>query len=122
MGLFDEIRCKAPLPDGREGGDVWFQTNSFPFPLMRRYTITADGRLIDSAGNDLEPDGYITFYKTEDEGAGTRWREYRARFSEGRLQQIVRVTSDDDRRHYGLASFRWFDARSSMFDEPDDDK
>jgi hypothetical protein len=45
LGLFDEIRCKAPLPDGREGGDIWFQT-----------------------------------------------------------------------------SFRWFDARSSMFDEPDDDK
>jgi len=37
------------------------QTKSLPDPCMCRYRITSAGRLIDSAGNDLEPDGYITF-------------------------------------------------------------
>ncbi|HVT43631.1 MAG TPA: hypothetical protein VMT00_04505 [Thermoanaerobaculia bacterium] len=125
MGLFDEIRCEAPLPDGYDAAGAWFQTKSFPHPCMFRYTITAMGRLLDSRGNDCEPDGYISFY-TRDEDVDSaapeysRWREYRARFSEGQLRQIVRVISDDTSNvYYGLASFRWFDARSFLFGDPD---
>jgi hypothetical protein len=76
-------------------------------------------------GNDLEPDGYISFYTTDracDPGTDTpelRRREYRARFIGGRLQGIVPVAlRNDDPVRYGLASFRWFDAPSFMFGEP----
>ncbi len=34
MGMFDEIRCEAPLPDGPAPAEVWFQTKSFPDPCM----------------------------------------------------------------------------------------
>ena len=124
MGMFDEIRCEAPLPDGRDAPDIYFQTKTFPFPCMQRYVITRAGRLIDSVGNDLEPDGYITFYTTEDEHSDTvaitrgrhQWREYRARFSAGRLQTIVRVEEENGSRvRYGLASYRWFDAPTFLF-------
>lgn len=112
MGLFDEIRCELPLPDGWIAGESWFQTKSFPDPFMQRYTITSLGRLIDSLGNDLEPDGYIAFY-TED--ADRCWRDYRARFREGNLSELTVVTDATDGRVYGLASFRWFNAQNFMF-------
>jgi len=97
-------------------------------PVCARYRITGAGRLIDSAGNDLEPDGYITFYTLDREDGGSEacggipgLREYRARFSSGQLQNIVRVNEDSvDRVRYGLASFRWFETRSFLFDDSDD--
>jgi len=96
---------------------------------MCRYRIISAGRLIDSAGNDLEPDGYITFYTVDREDGDSEatgripgLREYRARFLSGQLQNIVRVYEDSaDRIRYGLASFRWFETRSFLFDDSDDD-
>ena len=126
MGMFDEIRCEVPLPDGGDYAGIWFQTTSFPDPFMQRFSITSEGRLVNSLGNDLEPDGYISFYTTDracDSGPDTpeqRWREYRARFIAGQLQSIVWVHQrDDDPVRYGLASFRWFQAPSFMFGEPE---
>ena len=128
MGLYDEIYCHAELPDGRDPRGTCFQTKSFPDPGMCRYRITSAGRLIDSANNDLEPGGYITFY-TFDREDGDRevperipgLREYRARFSSGQLQIILRVNEDGaDGVRYGLASFRWFEPRSYMFGDPDE--
>lgn len=107
MGMFDHIRCEAALPDGFDASQELFQTKSLPDPWLTVYTITAEGRLIDKAGHDLEPDGYISFY-TVDESAEDRRREYRAHFSNGQLQEIVRVHGQDPERYYGLASFRWF--------------
>lgn len=112
MGMYDEIHCDAPLPDGYKGTTGGFQTKSFPDPGMQRYKITGAGRLIDARGNDLEPDGYIAFYTND---ADSTWREYRARFLSGQLSEIVRVEEDcDDQVRYGLASFRWFDTPSSL--------
>lgn len=126
MGMFDEIRCEVPLPDAGDTAGIWFQTKSFPDPGMQRFTITSAGRLINSLGNDLEPDGYIAFYTTEracsleTDTPERRWREYRARFVAGQLQSIVRVEErSDDPVRYGLASFRWFDAPSFMFRDPE---
>ena len=78
--------------------------------------------------NDLEPDGYITFYtldrESDDVEAAARTstlREYRARFLSGQLQDIVRTSEDSgDHIRYGLASFRWFEPRSFMFGDPDE--
>lgn len=49
MGMFDEIKCKFPLPDLKPE-EAWlqtatFQTKSFD-PAMETYTITEEGRLI----------------------------------------------------------------------------
>jgi len=126
MGLYDEIRCEVPLPEGGAIAGVRFQTKSLPSPCLRRYAITAAGRLVDSRGNDLAPDGYLTFYAAEAQRApgapgGQILREYRARFLAGRLLGIDRVPDEQarsDRRHYGLASFRWFAAASPHVAEP----
>ncbi len=126
--MFDEIYCDAVLPDGRDPRETCFQTKSFPDPCMCRYRITSAGRLIDSAGNDLQPDGYITFYTVDresDDGAtsarAATLREYRARFSSGQLQTIVRVDQDRvEHTRYGLASYRWFEPRSFLFGDPDE--
>jgi hypothetical protein len=127
--MYDEIRCEAPLPEGGRTAGVWFQTKSFPDPLMRRYVITHGGKLLDSVGHDLEPEGYVSFY-TSDEGSGPtdpavrKWREYRARFVAGQLQSIVRVKQEEagpGRVEYELASFRWFDAPTFMFGEPEEE-
>lgn len=122
MGMYDEILCEAPLPDGHDPGGAWFQTKSFPDPCLCRYIITGSGRLVDSQGNDLEPEGYLTFYTRDNEGMqGGRWREYRAQFEGGKLTRILRVEADEsDRRYYGLASFRWFASPSFLFGDPDD--
>ena len=117
MGMFDEIRCEAPLPDAAGNMGVWFQTKSFPHPCLARFVVTAAGRLVDIAGNDCEPDGYIVMY-TDDAGQptdaagqpGRSWKEYRLRFVAGQLQAIERVTSTMPRdRNVGLASYRSFD-------------
>ena len=112
MGMYDEIYCDAPLPDGYKCTMAGFQTKSFPDPGMQRYKITRAGRLIDALGNDLEPDGYIAFYTSDTDST---WREYRARFLSGQLSVIVRVAKDfDDPVRYGLDSFRWFDTPSFL--------
>ena len=72
----------------------------------------------------IEPDGYITFYTADGEDAESEARRdipglrtYRARFSSGQLQNIVRVAKDAaDRVRYGLASFRWFHTHSFLPD------
>jgi hypothetical protein len=128
MGMFDEVYCDAALPDGPDPRGTCFQTKSFPDPCMCRYRITSAGRLIDSAGNDLEPDGYITFCTidresgdSEAQGRTSRLLEYRARFSSGQLQSIVRVDeAGDDHVRYGIASFRWFEPRSVLFGDSDE--
>jgi hypothetical protein len=128
MGMFDEIRCEVPLPDGGRTADVQFQTKTFPCPCMQRYVITQFGRLVDSVGNDLEPEGYITFYSSAVESESgapgePAWREYRARFSAGQLLSIVCVRDEEEagRTRYGLASFRWFAAPSFLFGDPNEE-
>jgi len=126
--MYDEVYCDAALPDGRDPTGTCFQTKSIPDPCMCRYRITSAGRLIDSAGNDLEPDGYVTFYTMDrrpaDGDASGRipgLRQYRARFLAGQLQSIVRVDeSCANGVRYGLASYRWFEGRTFMFGDPDE--
>lgn len=123
MGMFDEIRCEVTLPDSDSSANVWFQTKSFPSPCLQRYVITSAGRLVDSLGNDLEVEGYVTFYASGPGEVGSReWHEYRARFLAGQLQSIVRVSDSDnaERVHYGLASFRYFATPSFMFGDPNE--
>ncbi len=48
MGLYDNVRCRYPLPD-REAQDFQFQTKSTPAPYLDNYEITEDGRLLHEA-------------------------------------------------------------------------
>ena len=124
VGMYDEIQCDAELPDADKSEGVIFQTKSFPDACLQRYVITKAGRLIDLLKNDLEPDGYVTFYTTaaaSDIEASLKdgWREYRAHFSKGQLLKITRVGADEaPGTHYGLASFRWRDTPSFGFGNP----
>ena len=45
MGMFDEVRCELPTPDGREVLKDAFQTKSL-WRSMDRFTITEVGRLL----------------------------------------------------------------------------
>lgn len=45
MGLYDNVRCRYPLPE-REAQDIVFQTKSTLAPFMEDYVITEDGRLL----------------------------------------------------------------------------
>jgi hypothetical protein len=116
MGMFDEIECDAPLPDGGPGLATVFQTKSLPCPSLSRYRLTHDGRLLDSRGRDLEPDGVVVMYANGPEPAllaaqpdRLTWWEYRLRFVASRLKAIepVDAASPQDRR-LGLASCRWY--------------
>lgn len=126
MGLFDEIRCEVALPDDACEAGTSFQTKSFPYPCMCRYRITASGRFIDLDGNDLEPSGYITFYADpKDRAPGDKAFAlvvYRAKFSDGNLDSILRVRpAERCEVHYGLASFRWYQSRSFLFGDAEED-
>ncbi len=126
MGMFDEIRCDAALPDDACEAGRCFQTKSLPDPSMCRYRITALGRFIDANGNDLEPSGYITFYGDPKDGASGdnsfELVEYRAKFLDGDLDSIVRARpAERCEVHYGLASLRWFQSRSFVFGDVEED-
>jgi hypothetical protein len=143
MGLFDYLRCLAPLPDG-SSGDHEFQTKDTPEQMLASYTITADGllvhnfveyRWVDDArsliGGYLRPDmgtrrdvtipfhGDIRFYTTNLAASGPQgfatindeppcFREYVARFTEGRLARIeggVDPSAFADRTHLPRSHF-----------------
>lgn len=100
MGLFDDVRCDVPLPDGFEGGR-WgqFQTKTFPEPYMEKYTITREGRLLHQPSLKHEPTdtnyhGILNFYGGDTEG---EWREYNAKFTDGQLVDIALVPNTDQR-------------------------
>ena len=113
MGMFDEIRVEVILPDQTEVVDTWFQTKSFD-NLMDKYVITKKGKLyretwkykwVDDDNHFLKgylekiPDSYerhhltdyhgdIIFYTSTPMTESRIWRDYTARFTEGRLTRI----------------------------------
>jgi len=121
MGMFDYIRCEAPLPDGFKGE---LQTKDFDCEMVE-HLITADGRLMLEQIDSVEevpkaerpyPDapegssmsfvgcirtirsrhqsdfhGVIRFYG----GDRHEWHEYRAKFTDGRLVSISLVTREE---------------------------
>ena len=111
MGMFDEIRVEQVLPGNFEITDTWYQTKSFD-NVMAKYAITAKGELyeetweyewVDDPENHMfkgylkqkegtyqrnyltDFHGDIKFY----EGLNNEvWRDYYARFTEGRLTKM----------------------------------
>ena len=119
MGLFDELRCDLPLPDGWSPPEgTWFQTKDTPAPFMDRYRLTAAGRLTEEKTGAVVPfHGALTFYASNISGIGggvccTRddappWEaEYVALFDHGALLKLEgqRVLLPD-RRQVSRAAF-----------------
>lgn len=71
MGLFDYVRCEAPLPDGYQGE---LQTKEFPDPYMLTHVITKDGRLMQAHILRIEevPEAERP-YPNEPKGSILRW-------------------------------------------------
>lgn len=107
MGMFDNVECEVPLPDGLVG--QVFQTKDFDMPSMDTYTIRADGRLIRKRNSFYLPDweqdqppetedvnfhGFLNFYTSSGERSdgSWQWHEYKAKFTDGQLVDIETVT------------------------------
>lgn len=100
MGMFDEILCDMPLPDGYNAeGQVRLQTKALDasLDLLR---ITHDGRLImekqfrNEAAEPCQTDhtGAVRFYGIEGDINGDDdlwiWHEYEADFTDGQCREI----------------------------------
>jgi len=98
MGLFDEIRWDAVLPEGHPPDSRLFQTKSLD-PCLDHYVVTPEGRLflvgggfehaadlvdaqVSQGGIDVEFHGDMRLLSTQGE-----W-EYLARFTHGTLEWI----------------------------------
>ncbi len=98
MGLFDEIRWDAALPEGHPPDSRLFQTKSLDSPCLDRYVVTAEGRLL-LAGNGFEDDADLANAEIS-QGIDVEFhgdmrlvsaegdREYLARFTHGALEWI----------------------------------
>lgn len=114
MGMFDEIRIEHVLPDNIQITDEWYQTKSFD-NLMDKYVITNTGELyrevweyewIDDDRHMLTGymkkiegsyrreyltnyHGDVIFYRSKPmEGTKRVWRDYYARFTDGKLTKM----------------------------------
>jgi hypothetical protein len=113
MGMFDEIRVEQILPGEYEIDDTWYQTKSFDCS-MEQYVISSNGELYkeywdhewieDSTSffkgyfkrvegtyrrvylTDFHGD--IIFYTSKPMNENRVWRDYHARFTEGKLSRI----------------------------------
>src|SRR5688500_1170508 len=107
MGMYDEIRCKAPLPGNAATfvtPDHWFQTKDLECALGN-YEITEDGKLIhvsrmldqQAVDSTISHHGDINFYTANwrafadgvtytQNGEDFEHVEYCARFTNGVLQ------------------------------------
>jgi len=104
MGLFDEIRWDAALPEGHPPDSRLFQTKSLD-PCLDCYVVTAEGRLL-LAGNGFEDDADLAnaaispgidveFHGDMRLVSEEGHREYLARFTHGALEWI-RPLADGD--------------------------
>ena len=114
MGMFDEIRVEHILPGKTEITDTWYQTKDLE-NVMTKYVISANGELYEEKWdwewveenthwlggylNKLEDTyrreyltdfhGDIRFYhSTPDDIANHKWRDYYARFTDGKLSKM----------------------------------
>ena len=120
MGMFDYIRCEAPLPDGAVVSEL--QTKDFDCEMVT-HVISAGGRLLLDQGHfeevpqserpypdddgwraicgsirrvpkyvDAQHHGWVNFYGTDAAGG---WREYNAKFTDGQLVEIAACPLDE---------------------------
>ncbi len=111
MGVYDNVRCRYPLPDP-EAQPLTFQTKSMPAPYLEDYEITEDGRLLHLAYDlrcdadaespadssrvrenerweEVECRGQLELHTIGDDSDGNpRWYWYLFWFKEGRVADL----------------------------------
>lgn len=96
MGMFDDLRCEVPIPDGFAGP---FQTKDFGC-MLKTHVISASGRMMIDPGFtfddpaeriDANYHGFVRFYGHDPAG---KWHEYQAKFTDGQLVGIEVVPDD----------------------------
>jgi hypothetical protein len=114
MGMFDEIRVEHILPGETVITDTWYQTKSLE-NVMAKYVITTKGELYEELWDHewVEDETYflkgymkkiegtyrrnyltdfhgdVIFYTMRPaEGTNRVWRDYHARFTDGKLSRI----------------------------------
>lgn len=107
MGLFDELRCKYPLPIAG-ANDLLFQTKSFDSPYMDQYEIREDGTIWYETyvlRHEENADAPLGFYQRRDDAtwvqltttdevrfytsdANEKWIEFSAHFVGGKLKHL----------------------------------
>lgn len=93
MGMFDTLTCERALPDGCDERE--FQTKSLGSAL-RRFRLSAGGRLLRDDGADTGFHGVMRFYTRARDG---HWHAYEAKFTDGQLQRLAieaQALYDDD--------------------------
>jgi len=93
MGMFDELHCELPLPDGQPGTSA--QTKSLACTL-ERYTLSASGRLLRADGSDTGFHGVLHFHCP---GPERTLRRFEAKLTDGQLQHLLPSAAaqyDDD--------------------------
>lgn len=98
MGVFDDIRCKYPLPADPKFQDRTYQTKDTPKQFLELYEIGADGILrLREPRRKGEPEVWtecldftdgIRFYGFVDDVKDAGWIEFSAYFVNGKLSQI----------------------------------
>lgn len=99
MGMFDEVRFTRAMPDGFTAKGT-YQTKDLACELdvyevgdddrLKKVATCFDGAL--AVPEDQDFHGWLRFYTfSKGEGCHEVWREYRAKFTDGNLVQIVVV-------------------------------
>jgi len=95
MGMFDEVIFTRPMPDGYTA-EASFQTKDMQCELAT-YRVFDDGRMLKMTNGwtedapldppvDTDFHGWLNFYDLDKDGG---WHEYNAKFTDGRLVEIV---------------------------------
>jgi hypothetical protein len=115
MGMFDEIRWDAALPEGHPAEDRIFQTKSLD-PCLEHYLVTPEGRLL-LVGNgwrddELEHAQRLGGVDVEFHGDMRLWsvkshREYLTRFTHGTLEWIRPLADGEPWCSVAVARMKW---------------
>jgi len=122
MGLFDEIRWDAPLPEGHPPDSRLFQTKSLD-PCMDYYVVTPEGRLLlvgsgfedgaDLADREISQGIDVEFHGDMRLLSAEGYREYLARFTHGTLEWIRPLADGEPWSTVAAASVKFAHSRSN---------
>lgn len=122
MGLSDEIRWDAALPEGHPPDSRLFQTKCLDYPSWDYYVVTPEGRLL-LVGNGWEDDAdladaeisqgiEVEFHGDMRLVSSEGHRQYLARFTHGTLEWIRPLGDGEPWTAVGAAHVKYFRSRS----------
>jgi hypothetical protein len=121
MGLFDEIRWDAALPEDHPPESRLFQTKSLDDPCLDHYIVTPEGRLLlvgggfydgaDLADAEISQGVDVEFHGDMRLLAVKGHQEYLARFTHGALEWIRPLTDGEPWTSVAAARMKFARAR-----------